>query len=198
MARKHSEQLALRPPAGTKDRLLALQRDGETLLSVVLRAVDALEREELKLPLSEAISGRPRPPEATQTLDRPSNLERGLDIWLGALTDTLGAALNRLDTLESSQAQPRDKAADAHLSGSMAEFAKSHPDMVEDVETGDASPPLMERTPDTERCECRTSNGTRCRNKTVTIVKARVRGSVAEFGCCRRHALNFEPYSVYW
>ena len=192
MARKHTEQLALRPPAGTKDRLLAMQREGETLLSVVLRAIDSLEREGTGIPQ------RPLPGNDSPMV---SDLERSLDCWLNAVTDTLAATLNRLDSLEarqeSSLAEFRQRAPVAPPSEGMAEYLKNHPDMVEDVEIDDPPAFLGERTPDTQRCECRTTRGARCQNKTTEIIKARVKDHIAEFGSCERHAKNFEPYNVY-
>ncbi len=56
-------------------------------------------------------------------------------------------------------------------------------------------PAIIDRQPDTKRCECRTSAGGRCRNKTAEIVKARVDGGIGEFGSCKRHVLYFEPWS---
>ncbi len=63
------------------------------------------------------------------------------------------------------------------------------------AEPGQAASALQERTPDTQRCECRTSTGRRCRNKTTVIIKVRVNGGIGEFGSCKRHVRDFEPYS---
>lgn len=89
MARNDVEQLALRPPAGTKNRLLALKRERETLLSVVLRAVAALEQ--LKAP---------------QRSPAPVGNNIGLEPRLDTLEATVGDVLHRLERLESTVARP--------------------------------------------------------------------------------------------
>lgn len=60
------EQIAFRPPAGTKARMEALRRPGDTLLDVLLRAVNHLEQ-------SQAPAEAP-----DKRLDRLDILEAGL------------------------------------------------------------------------------------------------------------------------
>lgn len=57
------------------------------------------------------------------------------------------------------------------------------------------APETVDQQPDTQRCECRTSNGGRCRNKTTAVVKAVVGNQIAEYGSCKRHVQYFRPYS---
>ena len=54
--------------------------------------------------------------------------------------------------------------------------------------------PLLNRQPDTQRCEWRMTKGGRCLNKTTAIIKVRVDGGIAEFGTCKRNKREFEPY----
>jgi hypothetical protein len=57
------------------------------------------------------------------------------------------------------------------------------------------APQIVERQPDTRRCECATTSGGRCRNATVAILKAVVAGQLGEYGTCKRHIRVFQPYS---
>ncbi len=55
-----------------------------------------------------------------------------------------------------------------------------------------SSPELVERQYDHTRCECRTTTGGRCRDKTQYVIKAQdSSGQVAEYGACSRHWADF-------
>lgn len=56
------------------------------------------------------------------------------------------------------------------------------------------APDVVDRQPDTGRCECGTASGDRCRNKTTSIIKAAVDGRIAEYGSCKRHVRDFRPH----
>jgi len=55
-------------------------------------------------------------------------------------------------------------------------------------------PKVVVRLPDTDRCECATTSGGRCRFRTASIIKAVVDGQIAEYGSCKRHVRYFKPY----
>ncbi len=57
------------------------------------------------------------------------------------------------------------------------------------------APRIVEKQPDTQRCECRTSSDGRCRNKTASVIKAVVDGRIAEYGSCKRHVRDFRPHN---
>jgi len=54
----------------------------------------------------------------------------------------------------------------------------------------------VDRKFDSKRCECRTAKGGRCKLPTLAIIKRRVDDKVMEFGACKRHEYDFEPFRV--
>jgi hypothetical protein len=54
----------------------------------------------------------------------------------------------------------------------------------------------VDRKFDSKRCECRTAKGGRCKLPTLAIIKKRVDNQVMEFGACKRHEHDFEPFRV--
>jgi hypothetical protein len=86
---RDAEQLTLRTPPGTKARLLALRREGETLSAVVLRAIAALELQGLPKMPQEVPAGAAK----GRRGDRPGN---GLAMPNDDMEDLLGR-LRRLE-----------------------------------------------------------------------------------------------------
>ncbi len=130
------------------------------MLSVVLRAIDALERQHVF----------PEPALQGEDVIAQDDPERSLEHRLDAVEANLGDVLSRLGRLEAERP---------------AEHAK----------TDEPAPEVVDRQPDTQRCECGTASGGRCRNKTTSLTKAVVEGRIGEYGSCKRHVRDFKPYS---
>lgn len=108
------EQISFRPPAGTRARLEALRHPDESLVGVMLRAIEALEQ----------IQG---PKTTSDTGERPPSVLERLALLEAAMEEIRG----KVAGLGGSQAPNRQPGSGEP--GTWTRFIDRHPDLVDDV-----------------------------------------------------------------